>query len=48
VTPLDGEKLMWQLPQQGLKMKALFTFAPLGPEAHWASLFTIVINNLCN
>jgi hypothetical protein len=31
-----------------LKMKAMFTFGPLGSEAHWTSLFTIVINNLCN
>jgi hypothetical protein len=48
VTPSGGEELLRQLPQRGLNTNALLTFGPLGPESHWASLFTIVINNLFN
>jgi hypothetical protein len=48
VTPSGGEELLRQLPQRGLNTNALLTFGPLGPESHWASMFTIVINNLFN
>jgi hypothetical protein len=45
VTPSGGEEL---LLQRGLKTNALFIFGLLGLKAPWASLFTIVINNICN
>jgi hypothetical protein len=48
VTLSDGEELLRQPPQRGLKTKALFTFGLFEHEAHWTSLFTIVINNLYN
>jgi hypothetical protein len=48
VTPSGGEELLRQLLQRGLKTNALFIFGLLGLEAPWASLFTIVINNICN
>jgi hypothetical protein len=31
-----------------LEDKGIVHLWSLGPEANWASLFTIVINNLCN